>query len=500
MAIDWGGYDGHLRVGIDFVISPANPSPSDTTVDVTWKFYVDSDGWSFDDPETLHESADGWGGADIGFHNGSSGGSILVDTHKVTYGISANSPNKTAHANLTGAYNGATPSNSRTINLPNRPSSTPSAGEQPTAHSITATGVTIQWLVPNDDGGANVDNYEVQIGTGSGFGTIVGDHTMGNTNMSWTFSGLQPNTQYYARVRAHNANGWGDWTSGTWCPFTTLGGAPGTPGTPTASTKGQTNITIGWAAAAQNGGGAVTYTVDRATNSTFTTGLTTVTTTATTYAFIGLVANTTYYFRVKATNSLGASPESGTLTAKTNAPLTYQDSGDYVTLVNNLASAVADKMVHLGIYMWRGKTASTTPAAGTDTPISMGTLIGSRGPDAPTYSGNLTTPADFVIQYPGEYLIEFAFRFDEASGSRFNLNIYVNGQMRPATTYKGGAVMGYAAYGANAAGPMRLMAITRHLDVGDSVAWGIWEGTPAAQPAPLDGNLYAWGKVTMIGF
>lgn len=506
MSIDWGSYNGHLRVGIDHTVSPSNPSHSDTTVDVTWKFYLGTDGWNFSgDTSTLHESADGWGGTNTTFTNNLTSGDMLVDTKKITYSINyTNSGTKSASANLTGAYNGASPSKTSSVNLPERPIAAPSAGEAPAASSITSDGATITWDVPNDDGGDSVDNYEVQISTGSGFSSPVVDHTMGNTTRSYTTTALNSNTGYYVRVRAHNSAGWGDWTGSTFCHFTTLAGLPGVPGTPAKTSSTQTSITVGWQAANSNGGGTITYTLDRATNSTFTTGLTTVTTTATSYTATGLTANTTYYFRVKSTNTLGTSAESGTLTAKTNPSLTYNDTGDYVTLVNNLASAVADKLVHLGIYMWRGKTGATSVQSTPVQAISMGTLIGSRGPDAPTYSGNLTNNADFIIQYPGVYEIEFFYRWDEnvpTGTHRFEEHIYINGNDTPSTTVNGGAVFTHTPTDQSSGTPVRGGTITRRLNVGDTVGWGLWQNTGVSNvpPSPVT-DLYTWAKVTLVGF
>lgn len=508
MAIDWGPYNGHLRVGIDWVTSPASPSHSDTSVDVTWKFYVDSDGWNFSDPQALHENADGWAGTTTNFTNNSTGGAILVDTHKETYGISYNSGSKSASANLTGAYNGATPSHSVNINLPDRPVATPSNGEAPSAGTITTDGATITWSVPSDDGGAAVDNYEVQISTGSGFGSgVVVDHTMGGTGRSYTTTALSANTHYYVRVRAHNSAGWGDWTSATGCQFTTTGGLPDTPIGLTTVSKTSTSVTIGWKASATNGGGQVTYTVDLYSDANLTTLVSSASTTTTNHQFTGLSANTTYYARVQASNTFGSSTWSAALTTATTGTGTYNDSGDYVALVNNFANAVGNKMVHLGIGLWRGKTGAVTIPNTTDLAISMGTLIEQRGPNAPTYSGNLTNNADFIIQYPGVYQIEFAFRFDEAEGGtnryRENLYIYINGLYMPSSTNpKGGATAGFRMYNANATAPMRVLTITRRLDVGDTVGWGVWQnsGASISQPAPAAGDLYSWGKVTMVGF
>lgn len=506
MAIDWGSYEGHLRCGIDHTVSPANPSHSDTNVDVTWKFYVDSDGWNFDDPETLHESADGWGGTSTSFHNGSSGGAILVDTHKETYSINySNSGSKSASCNLSGAFNGATPSKTSSVNLPERPIAAPSAGEAPSASAITADGATISWDVPDDNGGDSVDNYEVQISTGSGFSSPTVDHTMGSASRTYTTTALNSNTGYYARVRAHNSAGWGDWTGSTFLHFTTLAGLPGTPGTPTKTSGTQTSLTIGWTAAASNGGGTITYTLDRALDSAFTVGLTTITTTSTSYTSTGLVANTTYYYRLKATNTLGTSGETPTLTAKTNTLLLYNDSGDYVTLVNNLASAVADKLVRLGSHIWVAKTTALTIPNGADTPFNMNTVLQTRGPGAPTHGGTGTT--DITIQYPGVYDIEFAFRFDESTDGRGSLYIYVNGENLPATTnLKAGIAEGFRMMTTTVAGgalvPLRKTRVTVPLSIGDTVGWGVYQKTGGSMvQAPPGGNsdLYAWGKVTMVG-
>lgn len=513
MSIDWGGYNGHLRVGIDHTISPSSPSHSDTTVNVTWKFYVGTDGWNFSgDVQYLHEGADGWGGTTTTFTNNLSSGDMLVDTKTVTYSIDyTNSGSKSANANLTGAYNGATPSHSVSVNLPERPIATPSAGEAPQAQNITSTGVTISWGYVTDNGGDPIDKYELQISTNNGFTNVVYD----NANepnptppITQAVTGLNPSTQYYARLRAHNSAGWGAWTDPNYCPFTTLAGTPSKPGTPVKTSSTQTSITVGWSASNSNGGGTVTYTLDRSTDSTFATGVTTITTTSTNYTASGLTAGTTYYFRVKATNSLGSSGETATLTAATNPALTYNDSGDYVTLVNNLASAVADKLIHLGMTRWTGaRTASTIPT-GTDTYVTMGTDIAKRGPSAHWPSVTQSGSAEFTINYPGTYEIEFFYRMDESGAAfRWNQNIYINGSYLPAYSPnppgpKGGVVVGYESYQAAATAPGRLVKITRHLDVGDTVGFGVWQnsGSSKGQPAPVTGDLYSWAKLTLVGF
>ena len=317
MSINWGSYNGHLRVGIAHSISPSSPSHSDTTVKVTWDYYVGTDGWNFSgDSSTLHENCDGWGGTNDNFTNNLSSGHMKVGSHTETYSIDYSSGSKSASASLSGAYNGASPSHSVSVNLPDRPVATPSAGEAVTFVSATTTTADLTWDAPDDNGGSGVDQYQLQVSTGSGFSSssIDYDSTFSGTGAeSHTATGLTPNTHYYARVRAHNSAGWGDWTSSTYCQFTTDGGVPAAPDTPTRTNRTQNSITVSWPVVSGNGGGAVTYDVECYSDAGLTslvdsaTGLT-----DTFYQFTGLSPNTEYWFRARASNAdFGAGSWSG---------------------------------------------------------------------------------------------------------------------------------------------------------------------------------------------
>lgn len=502
----WGGYDGHLRVGIDWTISPSSPSHSDTSVSVTWRYYVDTDGWNFDDDETLHESATNWGGTADGFHNGSSGSAILVGTHQETYGISYNSGNVSASANLTGAYNGATPSHSVTVSLPNRPVATPSNGEGVTASSITTSSALLSWGAPDDNGGADVDEYELQVSTGSGFSSPAYDVTFSETgSASHTATGLNANTTYYARVRAHNSAGWGDWTSSTACKFTTSAGTPSTPLSLAYSTRSQTTMTVTWRASSTNGGGSITYTVECSPASDFSVSELVGNPTDTTYEFTGLTPDTPYYFRVKAVNSGGTSGWSSLLTEATLATNTYSDDGDLMTMIQNFASAVADKFVHLGTFVHRGRTTETVwPNAVTTYPwmnVQVGSLC--TQPDPPTWnSGASNGVTQIVINYPGTYLIEYAQRFPGNVGGDFEQLIYVNSAPAPLSTSGKGGTSQPVKVATNEHGAMRTISCVRKLGVGDTVGFGIFnnEGASDNDSTANNSDLFCWARVTMIGF
>lgn len=95
---------------------------------------------------------------------------------------------------------------------------------------------------------------------------------------------------------------------------------PAIPSTPTANTETnliQTSYTANWTSSAT----ATGYRLDVATNSSFTTFVTTYSDkdvgAVTSFSVTGLTANTTYYYRVRAYSTCGASSSSGTITSTT---------------------------------------------------------------------------------------------------------------------------------------------------------------------------------------
>src|SRR5262249_11814016 len=99
-----------------------------------------------------------------------------------------------------------------------------------------------------------------------------------------------------------------------------LGGSlPATPPAPshlTATTASKNQINLAWTDNSNNETG---FEVDRASNSSFTSGLVTANSGAnvTTYSATGLARGSTYYFRVRAFNNSGNSAFSNTATATT---------------------------------------------------------------------------------------------------------------------------------------------------------------------------------------
>ena len=315
MAITWGSAEGHLQVGIDCWTS--TPSSSSTSVTVYLRMYVRAaDSWRFDDNESY--SVSGTGGGSGTFYNGLDGGSKLIYSNDFTAGISySGGPTYSWTASVSGMYNGGTPQHSRSLTLPERPPAAPAAPSTPSVSSIQPTSATLSWSTPANNGSALI-GYGGYVSRSSSFSPVDIDLAQTGWATSRTVTGLAKGTTYYTKVLARNGVGWGSWSGVR--SFTTSTTAPGTPGTPSLSSATPTAVTVSWSAPSDNGGAAITsYTVDRATDSGFSSGLTTTTMSGTSLQVTGLSPGTSYWFRVRATNATGTSGTSGSTGFTTGA-------------------------------------------------------------------------------------------------------------------------------------------------------------------------------------
>jgi hypothetical protein len=165
--------------------------------------------------------------------------------------------------------------------------------------------VRVSWAAPSSTGGSAITGYVVQRSSnGRTWSTAA---TVAASARSYTASGLTNGTRYYFRVVARNAVGNGP-ASATVSAIPRW--RPSAPRSGTA-TPGHRQVRVSWAAPSSTGGSAITgYIVQRSTNGTTWTNLTTVSATARSYNATGLTNGTRYYFRVIATNAVGNSPAS----------------------------------------------------------------------------------------------------------------------------------------------------------------------------------------------
>jgi hypothetical protein len=171
--------------------------------------------------------------------------------------------------------------------------------------TTTSSGFTLSWGAITGATG-----YTVQYSTDSTFKTGVSSTTASSTNA--VITGLTSGATYYFQVQATAGAG----ITSAWSTSVSKLTIPSVPSTPTSATVATNSLTLNWSAAT----GATSYTVQRATNAGFTTGVTTTTASTNSLAVTGLAANTTYYFRVSATNLSGTTGYSGYLTQLTAMP------------------------------------------------------------------------------------------------------------------------------------------------------------------------------------
>ncbi len=194
----------------------------------------------------------------------------------------------------------------------------------PTAPSATSDGtstITLSWTAPTvPDLCSAITGYQIQQRvTGGTWEDVAGNTGSDATTYDHTSQTLTTVRQY--QVRAINAGG-----SGAWSAAVTAGmnAEPGAPQNLVATASGTTSIDLTWDAPASDGGAAITsYRVQVSTDgSSYTNVSPAHTGTTRTYNSTGLTANTQYYYRVYATNSVGEGSASSSANATTRTPPT----------------------------------------------------------------------------------------------------------------------------------------------------------------------------------
>ncbi|MFQ5604489.1 MAG: YCF48-related protein [bacterium] len=162
------------------------------------------------------------------------------------------------------------------------------------------TNLELEW-----DGSVGAETYHLQVATDSAFTAMVFD----DFSIEYTSEEIGPlaiNTTYYWRVKAKNVLGDSPW-SAVW-RFTTISAAPSTPHLdwPYNGSENQpTTLYLEW----DDAEGAESYHLQVATDSVFTAIVFNDSSLTWNNRRVGpLAINTTYYWRVKAKNVLGASP------------------------------------------------------------------------------------------------------------------------------------------------------------------------------------------------
>jgi hypothetical protein len=167
--------------------------------------------------------------------------------------------------------------------------------------------------------------------------------------------------------------------------------APGSPTGLTATSVSSSQINLSWIVPSNNGGSAITgYKIERSTDSgiTWSTMVSNTGSTATTYSNTGLVASTSYTYRVSAINSVGTSSTSTTSSAITLAILLTSPA---ITL--NPTSGYAGTSITVTGTKFASSSAITVSYDGSAVSTSQGSITTSASGG---FSATFTEPAPAI--------------------------------------------------------------------------------------------------------
>jgi fibronectin type 3 domain-containing protein len=173
----------------------------------------------------------------------------------------------------------------------------------------------LAWSPPSSDGGAPITTYQVYRATGGGSLAKIGT----SKTTSYTDSTAVNGTTYTYAVAATNSVGTGPQSNTA--TATPVHGSTTVPGAPTGltATGGSGDVQLTWTPPANDGHSPITSYQDlRSTKTGTETALATIGAT-TSYDDTAVTVGTTYFYKVKAINSVGAGPVSNEASASSAA-------------------------------------------------------------------------------------------------------------------------------------------------------------------------------------
>lgn len=201
---------------------------------------------------------------------------------------------------LTGTFgNGGSVGTSLTLPAIDRK---PGAPGTPSISPVSPGVVDASWTAAASNG-SSIDEYQILYSRYSDFRSF--DQLRDSTARTRRISGLSTRVTYYFKVRAHNAQGWGPYSSTR--SYTTPD-HPTAPGAPSLSHSSGTTISASWAAADAQGRTITNYQLQVDDNSSFSSPSSVNKGTTRSHTITGATMGKTWYVRVRAQNDQGWGP------------------------------------------------------------------------------------------------------------------------------------------------------------------------------------------------
>lgn len=182
------------------------------------------------------------------------------------------------------------------------------------ATAVSATTVSLTWL----DNAGNETAYALDRSTDGGLTWVIVNHALAVGTTTFNDTGLSPETTYTYRVRAENAAGVSAWSAPATATTYQPPQPPNAPSGLVAQAISRSEIDLAWTDNATTESG---YRVDTSSDAGVTwTLLATLPVNTTSYRVSNLLAETSYAYRVVATNEAGASAPSNVAQATTLPP------------------------------------------------------------------------------------------------------------------------------------------------------------------------------------
>lgn len=170
--------------------------------------------------------------------------------------------------------------------------------------AASQSSLTFTWTdAPSSGIGPATDNVTFQLATDPGFTALVANGDVGNVN-SYTATGLNKATTYYARVRTHNSVGYGAFSGGVGA--STSATVPDQVATPTVTAPTTGGFTVDWVAPGNGGSALTSYDIQVSKDNFATVAAQWLGYVGSSKVLTGLSPGSKYRARVRANNAVGA--------------------------------------------------------------------------------------------------------------------------------------------------------------------------------------------------